>query len=240
MEIFISIILPFIGTTLGAIMVFFINNMNEKLEKILIGFASGIMSAASIYSLMIPSIELSIGKSYKPYIPCIIGLIIGSLFIYIIDKFSYVSKKNMLAFTVTLHNIPEGMAVGVIISGVLLNNVGITMSMAVALSIGIAIQNIPEGLIVSIPYKVTETKTKSFILGTLSGIVEPISAIITIILSKILTPLLPYLLSFAAGAMIYAVVCEMIPEIENNRYKNIAVIALLLGFLLMMILDLNL
>lgn len=240
MEIFLSIILPFIGTTIGAAMVFFINNMNEKFEKILIGFASGIMSAASIYSLMIPSIELSMNKVYKAYIPCIIGLIVGSLFIYIIDKLSSINKKNMMAFTITLHNIPEGMAVGVIISGLLLNNSGITISMAIALSIGIAIQNIPEGLIVSIPYKSTETKTKSFILGTLSGIVEPIAAIITILLSKILTPVLPYLLAFAAGAMLYAVVCEMIPEIENNEYKNISIFFLILGFLLMMLMDLNL
>lgn len=239
MEIFLSIILPFIGTTIGAAMVFFINNMNEKFEKILIGFASGIMSAASIYSLMIPSIELSMNKVYKAYIPCLIGLIVGSLFIYIIDKLSGINKKNMMAFTITLHNIPEGMAVGVIISGLLLNNSGITISMAIALSIGIAIQNIPEGLIVSIPYKATETKTKSFILGTLSGIVEPIAAIITILLSKILTPVLPYLLAFSAGAMLYAVVCEMIPEIENNEYKNISIFCLLLGFLLMMLLDLN-
>lgn len=240
MEIFLSIILPFIGTTIGAAMVFFINNMNEKFEKVLIGFASGIMSAASIYSLMIPSIELSMNKVYKAYIPCIIGLIVGSLFIYIIDKLSSINKKNMMAFTITLHNIPEGMAVGVIISGLLLNNSGITISMAIALSIGIAIQNIPEGLIVSIPYKSTETKTKSFILGTLSGIVEPIAAIITILLSKILTPVLPYLLAFAAGAMLYAVVCEMIPEIENNEYKNISIFFLILGFLLMMLMDLNL
>lgn len=239
MEIFLSIILPFIGTTIGAAMVFFINNMNEKFEKILIGFASGIMSAASIYSLMIPSIELSMNKVYKAYIPCLIGLIVGSLFIYIIDKLSGINKKNMMAFTITLHNIPEGMAVGVIISGLLLNNSDITISMAIALSIGIAIQNIPEGLIVSIPYKATETKTKSFILGTLSGIVEPIAAIITILLSKILTPVLPYLLAFSAGAMLYAVVCEMIPEIENNEYKNISIFCLLLGFLLMMLLDLN-
>ena len=225
-KIFLGIIIPFIGTILGSSMVFIMKNkINEKVEKLLLGFASGIMIAASIWSLLIPAIEMSIDQNKIAWL-----------------KLKKVNKKNrktaMMVLAVTIHNIPEGMAVGVAFAGVILGNSIVTLAGAFALAIGIGIQNIPEGTIVSMPLKsIGVKKKKAFLYGTLSGIVEPIAALITILLIKLVVPILPLLLSFAAGAMIYVVANELIPESQIGKYKNFGTIGLTLGFIIMMILD---
>ena len=245
----LGILIPFIGTSFGSGFVFFMKkNMNEKFQKLLIGFAAGVMIAASVWSLIIPSIEMAENQNIISWIPATIGLILGIIFLLVINKFAKnIEKKNnekklnMLLFSVTLHNIPEGMAVGVCFAGFLSGNVGITFISAMALSIGIAIQNIPEGAIISMPLKIEGvSKPKAFIYGILSGIVEPIAAVITILLINIVVPLLPYLLSFAAGAMIYVVVEELIPEIHFGHKSSLGVIGVTLGFTIMMILDIAL
>ena len=249
MKIFLGIMIPFIGTTLGSAMVFIMKNkMNEKLEKLLLGFASGIMIAASIWSLIIPAIDMSIEQNKIAWLQTTVGFILGIIFLMIIDyiipklKLKKVNKKNrktaMMALAVTIHNIPEGMAVGVAFAGVLLGNSAVTLAGAMALSIGIAIQNFPEGAIISMPLKsVGIKKKKAFMYGTLSGIVEPIGAILTILLTKLVVPILPLLLAFAAGAMIYVVVNELIPESQIGKHKNMGTIGIALGFCIMMILD---
>lgn len=245
----LGILIPFIGTSFGSGFVFFMKkNMNEKFQKLLIGFAAGVMIAASVWSLILPSIEMAENQNIISWIPATIGLILGIIFLLVINKFAKnIEKKNnekklnMLLFSVTLHNIPEGMAVGVCFAGFLSGNVGITFISAMALSIGIAIQNIPEGAIISMPLKIEGvSKPKAFIYGILSGIVEPIAAVITILLINIVVPLLPYLLSFAAGAMIYVVVEELIPEIHFGHKSSLGVIGVTLGFTIMMILDIAL
>ena len=224
MDIFYGLLIPFLGTTLGSAMVFLMKDkINLKLEKILLGFASGVMIAASVWSLdsIIPHLHL---KSEEPE-----GIK------------TKLKKITMMVLAVTLHNIPEGMAVGVIFAGAMIGNTGITMAGAFALSIGIAIQNFPEGAIISMPLKAEGvSKTKAFALGTLSGIVEPIAAIITILLTNLIVPVLPYLLSFAAGAMIYVVVEELIPESQDGNHSNLATIGVAIGFVIMMILDIAL
>lgn len=245
----LGILIPFIGTSFGSGFVFFMKkNMNEKFQKLLIGFAAGVMIAASVWSLILPSVEMAQNQNVISWIPATIGLILGIIFLLVINKFAKnIEKKNnekklnMLLFSVTLHNIPEGMAVGVCFAGFLSGNVGITFISAMALSIGIAIQNIPEGAIISMPLKIEGvSKPKAFIYGILSGIVEPIAAVITILLINIVVPLLPYLLSFAAGAMIYVVVEELIPEIHFGHKSSLGVIGVTLGFTIMMILDIAL
>lgn len=245
----LGILIPFIGTSFGSGFVFFMKkNMNEKFQKLLIGFAAGVMIAASVWSLILPSVEMAENQNIISWIPATIGLILGIIFLLVINKFAKnIEKKNnekklnMLLFSVTLHNIPEGMAVGVCFAGFLSGNVGITFISAMALSIGIAIQNIPEGAIISMPLKIEGvSKPKAFIYGILSGIVEPIAAVITILLINIVVPLLPYLLSFAAGAMIYVVVEELIPEIHFGHKSSLGVIGVTLGFTIMMILDIAL
>lgn len=245
----LGILIPFIGTSFGSGFVFFIKkNMNEKFQKLLIGFAAGVMIAASVWSLILPSIEMAENQNIISWIPATIGLILGIIFLLVINKFAKnIEKKNnekklnMLLFSVTLHNIPEGMAVGVCFAGFLSGNVGITLISAMALSIGIAIQNIPEGAIISMPLKIEGvSKPKAFIYGILSGIVEPIAAVITILLINIVVPLLPYLLAFAAGAMIYVVVEELIPEIHFGHKSSLGIIGVTLGFAIMMILDIAL
>lgn len=254
MQLFLGLLIPFLGTTLGAATVFLMKNkMNSKIEKLLLGFASGVMIAASIWSLLMPSIEMAENQNIISWVPATVGFLLGILFLLILDSIvphlhlnssepegikAKLKKTTMLVFAVTLHNIPEGMAVGVTFAGALIENAGITMAGAFALAIGIAIQNFPEGAIISMPLKSEGiSKWKAFIYGTLSGIVEPIGAIITILLTNAVVPILPYLLSFAAGAMIYVVVEELIPEAQSGEHSNIATIGVAIGFVIMMILD---
>ena len=237
----IGIFIPFIGTCLGSFLVFFMKkNINEKVKKIIIGFSIGVMLAASIWSLIIPSVEMAEKSGNISFIPATIGLFIGVIFLIVISNFAtkLENKKglNMLMFSVTLHNIPEGMAVGVCFAGFLKGE--IDLFAAFILAIGIAIQNIPEGAIISLPLKMEgKSKIKSFMYGMFSGIVEPISSFLTLLLINIVVPILPYLLSFAAGAMIYVVIEELIPEIHDNKKSNLGIISVIIGFSIMMILD---
>lgn len=250
----LGLLIPFAGTTFGAAMVFFMRGkLNEKIEKTLLGFASGVMIAASVWSLLIPAIEMSEESGALPWLPPALGFLLGIGFLLLLDTVTphlhldnpkpegpktNLKKTTMLVLAVTLHNIPEGMAVGVTFAGVLAGNSGITMAGAFALSIGIAIQNFPEGTIISMPLRSEGmSKSKAFLMGTLSGIVEPISAFITILLTGIIVPALPYLLSFAAGAMIYVVAEELIPEAQSGKHSNIGTIGVAAGFVVMMVLD---
>ena len=255
MELFLGLIIPFIGTTLGSSMVFLMKNkISSKLEKVLLGFASGVMVAASIWSLLIPSIDMAKEQKIIPWLPATIGFILGILFLLVLDNIiphlhvksnepeglkSRLGKTTMMVLAVTLHNIPEGMAVGVSLAGAISGNNLITMAGAIALSIGIAIQNFPEGAIISMPLKEEgNSKEKSFIYGMLSGIVEPIFGGITILLTSLVIPVLPYLLSFASGAMIYVVVEELIPESQVGKHSNLGTVGFAVGFIIiMMILD---
>ena len=253
-NIVIGLLIPFLGTTLGSAIVFLMKNkMNTKVQKLLLGFASGVMIAASIWSLITPSIEMAEEQGIVSWIPAAIGFLFGIIFLLVLDSIiphlhlnskkpegikAKLKNTTMMVLAVTLHNIPEGMAVGVVFAGVLAQNTTITLAGAFALSIGIAIQNFPEGAIISMPLKNEGmSKIKAFFYGTLSGIVEPIGAIITILLTGIVTPILPYLLSFAAGAMIYVVVEELIPESQVGEHSNIGTIGVAIGFVIMMILD---
>ncbi len=250
----LGLLIPFAGTSLGAAMVFLMRSkMNSKVEKALLGFASGVMIAASIWSLLIPAIEMSSEKRTPAWFAASVGFLLGIAFLLILDTLiphlhlnsdkpeglkSNLKKTTMLVFAVTLHNIPEGMAVGVAFAGALASHTGITLTSAFALSIGIAIQNFPEGTIISMPLKSEGmNKSKSFLYGVLSGVVEPISALITILLTGIVVPVLPYILAFAAGAMMYVVVEELIPESQSGKHSNIGTIGVALGFVVMMILD---
>jgi ZIP family zinc transporter len=257
MNVIIGLLIPFLGTTLGSSMVFLMKNtMNKKVEKILLGFASGVMIAASVWSLLIPSINMAEEQGKVAWIPAVIGFLLGIVFLLTLDSLiphlhletdkpegikSKLKKTTMMVLAVTLHNIPEGMAVGVTFAGAIIGNAGITMAGAFALAIGIAIQNFPEGAIISMPLKSEGmTKSKAFLYGTLSGIVEPIGAVITILLTNAVVPILPYLLSFAAGAMLYVVVEELIPESQAGEHSNIGTIGVAIGFAIMMILDVSL
>ena len=254
LDVILGILLPFAGTTLGAAMVFFMRKeMNEKLQKGLLGFASGVMIAASVWSLLIPAIEMAEEGGQIAWIPAAAGFLLWIGFLLLLDTVTphqhfqesepegiqaSLRKTTMLMLAVTLHNIPEGMAVGVTFAGVLSDNVLITMTGAFVLSAGIAIQNFPEGAIISMPLRAQGiTKLRAFVYGTLSGIVEPIAAFLTIWLTGLVVPLLPYFLSFAAGAMIYVVVEELIPEAQNGKHTNVGTIGVAAGFTLMMILD---
>ena len=254
MDLFLGLIIPFLGTTLGSAMVFFMKNkINNKVEKILLGFASGVMIAASVWSLLIPSIDMAEEQGVIAWIPATVGFLLGMLFLLVLDSViphlhlnsnkpegmkSKLQKTTMMVLAVTLHNIPEGMAVGVVFAGAISQNSGITLAGAFALAIGIAIQNFPEGAIISMPLKSEGTsKLKAFWYGTLSGIVEPIGAILTIALTNLVVPVLPYFLSFAAGAMIYVVVEELIPESQAGEHSNIGTLGVAIGFVIMMILD---
>ena len=242
-----GILIPFAGTTLGSAMVFFMRKeMNEKVQKLLLGFASGVMIAASVWSLLIPAIEMAEQEKTTAWIPASVGFLLGMGFLLLLDTItphlhftedepegipSHLKKTTMLVLAVTLHNIPEGMAVGVTFAGVLTGNTTMSMAGAFALAMGIAIQNFPEGAIISMPLQ------SQGISKTLSGIVEPVGAFLTILLTGLVVPLLPYLLSFAAGAMIYVVVEELIPEAQSGEHSNISTIGVAAGFVLMMILD---
>ena len=254
MNIVVGLMIPFLGTTLGSAMVFLMKSkLNKKVEKILLGFASGVMIAASVWSLLIPSIDMATEQKITPWVPAAVGFLLGIVFLLVLDSViphlhlestkpegikTKLKKTTMMVFAVTLHNIPEGMAVGVSFAGALIGNTGITMAGAFALAIGIAIQNFPEGAIISMPLKAEGmSKGKAFLYGTLSGIVEPIGAVITILLTNLVVPILPYLLAFAAGAMIYVVVEELIPESQSGEHSNIGTIGVAIGFVIMMILD---
>lgn len=254
MEIAIGIVIPFLGTSLGAFLVFFMRGkMNEKVEKVLLGFAGGVMVAASIFSLINPALELSSDMGKFAFVPATVGFIIGIIFILLLDTFvphihegseeseglkSNFRKTTKMMLAVTIHNIPEGMAVGVVLAGAVYGNSVVSISGALVLAIGIAIQNFPEGAIISMPlYAEGMSKKKSFLLGVLSGAVEPIVAALTILCVQFITPILPYILAFAAGAMIYVVVEELIPESQMHSHTNLSTIAFALGFVIMMVLD---
>lgn len=254
METFLGILISFLGTTLGAMCVFFMRKkLGDLVQRALAGFAAGVMVAASIWSLLIPAIEQSKEMGSFSFLPAFIGFWIGILFLFALDHLiphlhvgsnqaeghkSKLGRTTMMVLAVTLHNIPEGMAVGVMYAGFLAGSTQITAASALALSIGIAIQNFPEGAIISMPLRAEgENKGKAFLGGVLSGIVEPIGAILTILLSQLIIPALPYLLSFAAGAMLYVVVEELIPEMSQGKHSNIGTIFFALGFSIMMVLD---
>ncbi|MCM1127098.1 MAG: ZIP family metal transporter [Lachnospiraceae bacterium] len=254
MNILVGVLIPFIGTTLGAACVFMMRGEIKPLvQKSLLGFASGVMVAASVWSLLIPAIDMAKGMGRLAFIPAAAGFALGIGFLLLMDEFvphihldsekpeglpAPLKKTTMLVLAVTLHNIPEGMAVGVVFAGLLSGNADITFAGALALAIGIAIQNFPEGAIISLPLRSEGmTKGKAFVYGTLSGVVEPIAAGITILLTSILEPVLPYLLAFAAGAMIYVVVEELLPEASEGEHSNIGTIGFAVGFLVMMVLD---
>lgn len=254
MEIFLGVLVPFLGTALGAGCVFFLKNQLRPLvQKSLLGFASGVMVAASVWSLLIPAMDASEHMGKLAFVPAAVGFLLGIFFLLLMDKVIphlhmgsteaegphvKLKKTTMLVLAVTLHNIPEGMAVGVVFAGMLAEQSEITLAGAMALSIGIAIQNFPEGAIISMPLKSQGlSKARAFIYGALSGIVEPVAALVTILLTGLVVPLLPYLLAFAAGAMIYVVVEELIPEAQTGSHSNISTVGVAAGFVLMMILD---
>lgn len=253
-ELAIGLLLPFLGTTAGAACVFLMRgSIAPRLQKSLTGFAAGVMVAASVWSLLIPSIEMTGKDGFPSIVPAIAGFSIGILFLLLLDMIiphqhidskqsegpkSHLSKTAKLVFAITLHNLPEGMAVGVALAGALEHNSYMSMAGAIALSIGIAIQNFPEGAIVSMPLRSAgNSRRKSFLMGTLSGVVEPVGAILTIVLASVVVPILPYLLAFAAGAMMYVVVEELIPETQEGKHSNMGTIGFALGFILMMSLD---
>lgn len=255
MEIFLGIMIPFIGTTAGAACVFFLKNQLKPLvQKALLGFASGVMVAASVWSLLIPAMNQSEHLGKFAFMPAAVGFLLGILFLLLMDKLTphlhlgctqaegphcKLKKSTMLVLAVTLHNIPEGMAVGVVFAGMMAENAQITIAGAMALSLGIAIQNFPESAIISLPLKSEEGvgKGKAFLYGMGSGIVEPVAAGVTLLLFRYIEPALPYLLAFAAGAMIYVVVEELIPESSEGEHSNVGTIGFALGFVLMMVLD---
>lgn len=254
MMLYLGLMIPFLGTTLGSGFVFLLKNeLKPAIEKILLGFASGVMIAASVWSLLIPSIEMAEEQNKIAWLPASLGFMFGILFLLALDKIiphlhvqdekpegfkAALQKKTMMILAVTLHNIPEGMAVGVVFAGALAKSANITMASAFALAIGIAIQNIPEGAVISMPLAAAGGgKVKSFIYGTLSGIVEPIGAVLTILMTGLIDSLLPYILAFAAGAMIYVVVEELIPDAQEGKHSDYATIGVAIGFVLMMILD---
>lgn len=254
MELFYGISIPFFGTVLGAACVFFMKkSLGDLVQRALTGFASGVMVAASIWSLLIPAMEQSSQMGKLAFVPAVVGFWIGILFLLLLDRViphlhrnseqaegpkSQLQRTTMMLLAVTLHNIPEGMAVGVVYAGYRSGSVPITAAGALALSLGIAIQNFPEGAIVSMPLRAEGMKKgRAFLGGVLSGVVEPIGAVLTILAAQFVIPILPYLLSFAAGAMLYVVVEELIPEMSEGKHSNIGTIFFAVGFSMMMILD---
>ena len=253
-DAFWGILIPFLGTSLGAGCVFFLkNSLRDGIQRALTGFAAGVMVAASIWSLLSPAMEQSAALGRLAFLPAVIGFWLGVGFLLLLDVLvphlhqgadtpegpkSGFSRTTMLVLAVTLHNIPEGMAVGVVYAGYLTGSAQITAMGALALSLGIAIQNFPEGAIISMPLKAEGmSKGKAFLMGTLSGAVEPLGALFTILAAGLVVPALPYLLSFAAGAMLYVVIEELIPEMSQGQHSNVGTICFALGFTLMMALD---
>ena len=254
MEVFYGILLPFLGTSLGAACVFFMKkSLSDRVQRALTGFAAGVMVAASVWSLLIPAIEQSSTLGQAAFLPAVIGFWAGVLFLLALDHIiphlhaksgqtegpkSRLQRTTMMILAVTLHNIPEGMAVGVVCAGFLSGSAQITAAGALTLSLGIAIQNFPEGAIISMPLRAEGMgKGRAFLGGVLSGIVEPIGAILTVLAAQLVVPALPYLLSFAAGAMLYVVVEELIPEMSQGDHSNIGTIFFAVGFSVMMVLD---
>lgn len=250
----IGLLVPLLGTMLGSAFVFLMNGgMSVRLQKSLLGFASGVMVAASVWSLLIPAMEMEADKGAWSVMPASVGFLAGMAFLLAIDTLtphlhigadkpeglrSHLSRTAMLALAVTIHNLPEGMAVGVVLAGAANGVGGISAASALAVSLGIAIQNIPEGAIISMPMRAAGNgRWRSFLIGSLSGAVEPVGAVVVILLSAVLVPLLPYMLAFAAGAMFYVVVEELIPEASGGQHSNLSTIGFALGFVLMMVLD---
>ena len=253
-EVLCGVLIPFLGTALGAACVFFMKkSMSDNVQRILTGFAAGVMVAASVWSLLIPAMEQSEGMGRLAFVPAVVGFLFGIFFLLLLDHViphlhlgseeaegpkSKLQKTTMLVLAVTLHNIPEGMAVGVVYAGYLSGGTGMTVMGALVLAIGIAIQNFPEGAIISMPLRAEGmSKKRAFASGALSGIVEPVAALITILAAEFMIPILPYLLSFAAGAMLYVVVEELIPEMSEGKHSNLGTIFFAVGFCVMMILD---
>lgn len=255
----IGLAIPLAGTTAGAAMVFLMRGrLNHAVGRALTGFAAGVMVAASVWSLIVPAIEESSAMGRLAWVPAFVGFWLGILFLLLLDSLlphlhlgekdtrpeglrSNLQRKTLMLLAVTIHNIPEGMAVGVVYAGLLSGGTGLTAAGALALSVGIAIQNFPEGAIISMPLRAEgSSRTRAFLGGFLSGVVEPVGAVLTILAARQLVPLMPYLLSFAAGAMVYVVVEELIPEMSEGEHSNVGVLAFALGFTLMMALDVGL
>ena len=253
-DAFYGILIPFLGTSLGAASVLFLKKaLGDRIQRALTGFAAGVMVAASIWSLLIPAMDQSAALGKLAFFPAAVGFWLGILFLLLLDHIiphlhrnsqqaegphSQLQRTTMMVLAVTLHNIPEGMAVGVVYAGYLSGTAQITAAGALALSLGIAIQNFPEGAIISMPLRAEGmSKGRAFWGGVLSGIVEPIGAVLTILAAGIIVPALPYLLSFAAGAMLYVVVEELIPEMSQGEHSNIGTVFFAVGFSLMMVLD---
>ena len=260
MDITIGLLIPLFGTMLGSAFVFFMKkDLSPRLQKSLLGFASGVMVAASVWSLLIPAMEMATpsqpprGEAFLSVLPAAVGFLLGIGFLLMIDELtphlhigtdkpegprSRLSRTAMLALAVTIHNLPEGMAVGVVFAGAESGTSHITLASAVAVALGIAIQNVPEGAIISMPMRAAgNSKWKSFLIGSLSGAVEPVGAVAVLLLASLLTPVLPYMLAFAAGAMFYVVVEELIPEANEGEHSNLSTIGFAIGFVLMMVLD---
>jgi len=250
----IGLLIPLLGTVFGSAFVFFMKDeMPQRVQKSLLGFASGVMVAASVWSLLIPAMEMEEAKGAWSVMPAAVGFLLGIFFLLLIDEItphlhlgtsepegphSRLSRTAMLALAVTIHNLPEGMAVGVVFAGAEQGASNITLASAVAVSLGIAIQNIPEGAIISMPMRAEgNSRWRSFLIGSLSGAVEPVGALAVLLLATFLTPVLPYMLAFAAGAMFYVVVEELIPEASAGEHTNLSTIGFAVGFVLMMVLD---
>ncbi len=250
----LEIIIPLIGTILGAACVFLVKGkMNRSVERAFTGFAAGVMVAASVFSLIIPAYDSSSSMGIWAFVPVVVGVSFGFVFLMFLDKIiphlhmhseksegpkSKLSRSTMMILAVALHNLPEGMAVGVVLAGMNSGVADISVTMALALAVGIAIQNFPEGAIISVPLHNNGTsKGKAFLLGALSGVVEPLGALLTLGLASVFTPILPYLLCFAAGAMLYVVVEELIPEMSEGEHSHIGTIFFGIGFLMMFVLD---
>ena len=256
-EVLFGVLIPFIGTTAGSACVFFMKKtLGRQVQRALTGFAAGVMVAASIWSLLIPAMQQSDGMGKLAFVPAVVGFALGVGFLLLLDSViphlhlnaekaegvrSRLARTTMMVLAVTLHNIPEGMAVGVVYAGMLSGSAQITSGGALALALGIAIQNFPEGAIISMPLHAEgKSKGRSFLYGTLSGVVEPVAAVITILAAGLIVPAMPYLLAFAAGAMMYVVVEELIPEMSEGEHSNIGVVMFSVGFMLMMALDVSL
>lgn len=252
--ILIGLLIPLLGTMLGASFVFFMKrDMPERLQKALLGFASGVMVAASVWSLLIPAIEMPQSTGFMQVLPATLGFLLGIGFLLLIDELtphlhvgsnkpeglrSRLSRTAMLALAVTIHNLPEGMAVGVVFAGATEGHADISLMGALAMSLGIAIQNIPEGAIISMPMRAAgNSRWKAFLIGSLSGVVEPLGGLLIILLASLFLPAMPYLLAFAAGAMMYVVVEELIPEASSGAHSNLSTIGFAIGFVLMMMMD---
>ena len=254
MALIFGLLIPLLGTMLGAAFVFLMKDeMSHRLQKTLLGFASGVMVAAAVWSLLIPSMEMVADNGRWSVLPAAVGFLLGMGFLLMIDELtphlhigtdkpegprSRLSRTAMLALAVTIHNLPEGMAVGVVFAGAENGAAGLSLASALAVSIGIAIQNVPEGAIISMPMRAAgNSKWKSFVIGLLSGAVEPLGGLAVVLLASFMIPVLPYMLAFAAGAMFYVIVEELIPEASEGEHSNLSTIGFAIGFVLMMVLD---